>query len=53
MLGAMRGGDHIGMIHQTSSLETSVVMRALRAVATVFRTTSGVDAEQACGFDAV
>ncbi|MET4235733.1 hypothetical protein ABIA85_009048 [Bradyrhizobium sp. LA6.10] len=51
--GVLRGGDHIRPIHPASRIQASVVMHALCAVGAVFRTTAGLDAEQACGFDVV
>ncbi|MCS3765705.1 hypothetical protein GGE24_007306 [Bradyrhizobium centrosematis] len=52
-LGALRGGDHINAIHQASCLQPSVVRHALCTVGEIFRTTAGLNAKQACGFDVI
>lgn len=53
IFGALCAGDHIGAIHQAGRFQTGLVMRALGAVAAIFRTAARLDAEQACGLDVV
>lgn len=49
----LSGSGHLSSIHQTGGLHPGVIMGALRAIAAIFRTASGLDTEQGRGFDVV
>jgi hypothetical protein len=52
-LGALRLGNHVRPVHQARRFEAHSVLRALRAIAAVFRAAGGLDAEQTRGLDMV